>query len=394
MAGLPFSDIGAKWFEDVIQLITGWFTQDLTSGYEGLTQELFGTPLPSGQGAVRVFSKPAESDELWHAVYEATVAGEMMVFGLLILFVGVQGRHFLRIFNVGNARGRRRAQRTGWTGAFVIVTWYWIAVLSLSVIHGLTIALLPDVDSLATVLLSILPQAAETPIITLAMAAIGALSILLLRALFFIRELLLYVFLYGMPVGVGLAYGNIPVVSRIARRLCAQFVPLAVLPLPGAMLFRGYEFLFTGDVQFPVTQEFFRYLVVISLPVVALYATWKTFRYASPLAASALGTAGKGTVLLGAMGGAAVVGGPKAAALAGTYGPKAAAGATAARKFSSRSSTSRAQTTAPRGSEQRADGGSEAGTGAGGDGDGGGNNAGSAGGIPRYRRTENDPAYY
>jgi hypothetical protein len=361
MAEIPFSDFGLKWFQDIVERITQWFTEELVQGLREISTSLFSTPLPDGQGLSRVFSQPPDSSGLWQGVYEATVAGEMMVLGLLVLFVCVQARHFARIFNFGSAYERRKAQRSSWTGALLIVGWYWVAVLTLLVVDGLTIALLPNVGAVAESLIVILPEALDTPIVTLAMAAIGGISILLLQALFFIRKVLLYVFLYGMPVGLGIAFGNVPVVSTVARRICSQFVPLAILPLPAAVLFRGYEFLFTGGTRLPVSEAFLQYLVVISLPVIALYVTWKTFTYASPAAASILGTAGRGTMLLGTAAGAGYLGGPTAAMVGATRGPKAAVGTVAA-------SHARSQ---------------------------GGRSGPDMSGEPKqaYRRTENDPNY-
>ena len=363
MSEVPFSDFGLKWFEDIIERITQWFTEELTQGLRDLSTSLFQTPLPDGRGAARVFSKPPESSGLWHGIYEATVAGEMMIIGLLVLFVCVQTRHFIRIFDIGSAYEQRKSRRSAWTGALLIVAWYWIAVLTLFVVDGLTIALLPNVGAVAESLITILPEALNTPIVTLVMASIGGISILLLRALFFIREVLLYVFLYGMPIGLGIAYGNVPMVSSVAKRICAQFVPLAILPLPAAVLFRGYEFLFTGGTRFLVSASFLQYLVVISLPLLALYVTWKTFKYASPAAARVLGTARRGTVMLGTAAGAAYLGKPMAAMVASTRGPKAALGMAAARSYATQNTSGETQSEPEK---QR---------------------------YPDYRRTENDPQY-
>ena len=343
MSEMPFSDFGLKWFEDIVERITQWFTEELTQGFRDLSTSLFQTPLPDGEGIARVFSKPPESSGLWHGIYEATVAGEMMILGLLILFICVQTRHFIRIFNIGSAHERRKAQRSAWTGAFLIVGWYWVAVLTLFVVNGLTIALLPDIGAVAEALITILPEVLNTPIVTLVMASVGGISILLLQALFFIREVLLYVFLYGMPVGLGIAYGNVPIVSSVAKRICAQFVPLAILPLPATVLFRGYEFLFTGGTRLPVSAPFLQYLVVISLPLLALYVTWKTFKYASPAAARILGTAGRGTLMLGTAAGAAYLGKPMAAMVASTRGPKAALGMAAARSYATQNTSRETQ---------------------------------------------------
>lgn len=371
MAQIPFSDFGLKWFEDIVKRITKWFTEELTQGLQNATISLLHTPLPEGQGIDLIFSQPAETDGIWHSIYESTVAGETTVFALIILFLSVQGHHFIRIFNYGSAHEARKAQRSSWVGAFLIVTWYWLGVLSLYFVEGLTIGLLPDMQRLGASLVGILPQAAGTPGLTLVMAVMGGLSMVALKALFFIREVLLYVYLYGMPFGIAIAYGNIPVLSTIARRFISQFIPLAVLPLPAAVLFRGYELLFVGEHQLDLGGQFTQYLVVISLPILTLYATWKSFKYAAPLASRAIGGVSRGAVLVGSVATAGYLAGPTAAAAGARWGPKAAVGsALATRQFQSNSSGTggQAQTT---------------------DDDTGGN-----GGVPEYRRSENDPAYY
>lgn len=367
---LPFADFGLRWFEDIVGELTVWFQSMLTDGYGALTVGTLSTPLPAGSGVGRVFSEPPAGDEPWHSIYGATVAGEMMFFGLVVLFLCVQGRHFVRVFDIGSAHEHRRTRRSAMTGGFVIVAWYWVAVVTLYVVEALTIGLLPDVDRIGVALVTLLPQGLDTPILTLFMAVLGGLSMVALRALFFIRELLLYVFLYTMPIAVAIVYGNVPIVSEIARRIAVQFVALAMLPLPTALLFRGYGLLFTGPNTVPVGGPFFRYLTTISLPLVALYVTWKTFGYAAPLASRLIRGAGRGAALAGTVGTAGYVAGPRTAAAAARWGTRGAAGAMLAGRFRSGGASSRPDTDGDAADEQ------------------------TPGGVPQYRRKENDPAYY
>ncbi|QLD91279.1 hypothetical protein HWV07_17810 [Natronomonas salina] len=373
---MPFSDFGIKWFEDIVDQITEWFVEELVTGLHEASISLFDTPLPEGEGIDLIFSPPRGSDGLWQSIYESTVAGETTFFALLILFLCVQGHHFIRIFNYGSAYEARKARRSSWVGAFLIITWYWLGVLALYFVQGLTVGLLPDIGKVGGVVADILPQAAGTPGLTLVMASLGGLAMVALKALFIIRELLLYVYLYGMPFGIAIAYGNLPVLSNIARRLIAQFIPLAALPLPAAILFRGYELLFAGDHQLELGGQFAQYLVVISLPIITLYVTWKTFKFAAPMASRAISGTGRGAVLAGTVATAGYLAGPTAAAAGARWGPTAAAGsALASRQSQSNSSEGQAQAAGP-----------------GDDGDGSG--GGGSGGIPEYRRSENDPGYY
>jgi type IV secretion system protein TrbL len=127
-----------------------------------------------------------------------------------------------------------------------------------------------------------------------------------------------------MPIGLALAYANVPVLSEIAQRLCRQFVPLAILPLPAAVLFQGYALLFAdGPTGVVPDTPFLSYLVVVSLPFLALWVTWKTFKYATPLTARIVGGGVRGAATLGAVVGAGYVAGPYAATTAAHFGARA-----------------------------------------------------------------------
>jgi len=156
---LSFADFGLRWFDDIIGRIIVWLTQTLTDGYDALSAGTLSTPTPAGSGVGRVFSKPPASDTPWHGIYEATVAGEMMVIALLVLVLCVQGRHFVRIFDLGSAQEHRRTRRSALTGGFLIVSWYWVATLTLYVVEALTIGLLPNVSQTGAALVTLLPEA-------------------------------------------------------------------------------------------------------------------------------------------------------------------------------------------------------------------------------------------
>lgn len=378
MADIPFSDFGVKWFKDIVNKIGDWFSEELVSGYEEFQQDFFGTPLPDGSGANLIFRAPVASDEPWHSIYESVVAGEIMILSLLLLFVAVQGRHFVRIFDFSSAYEARRGRRTAWTGAVLIVAWYWVAVLILYFVDGFTIALMPGLSKLGTALANLMPATVGNPGLTAIMAFLGAMSMLALKALYFIREVLLYVYLYTMPLGIAIAFGNIPVVSDIARRLCRQFIPLAVLPLPATLLFRGYGLVFLGDQVVAPESAFLQYFVVISLPIIALYVTWKTFQYASPLTARALSRGTQAAATVGTIAGVGYLGSRQAAISTARYG-KTAGAVHAATDGGRRGDSSAGQSGGTK-QDNIAD-------------DGGGGGGGS-GGVPAYRRSENDPTYY
>ncbi|MFC4451924.1 hypothetical protein [Halorussus aquaticus] len=346
-------DVVLEGAKAVVDWFTGLFMDGLRSGYETLTEGMFGTPTPNTDGAF-IFGDPTNAP--WPAIQDALVGGEIMLISLLLLVMSVQGRHTVRIFNIGSAYEARKTKKTAWVGAFLIITWYWVGSLALYLVDGFTIALMPELSSVTEAMLGYLEVSITNPGLALLFALVGGISMWALEALFYIREILIYVYLYGMPVAFALAYGNIPVVSDIALGFSKRFVPLAVLPLPAAIILKGYDLIYAGETLTPGT-KFLKYLVAASLPLIALYVTWKTFKYATPLTAKVVGGATKGAALVGGVAAGAYVGGAGVATTAARWGPKAAAGHAVAQKAAAR-----------------------------------GGHSGGDSAPPSYRRTENDPS--
>jgi type IV secretion system protein TrbL len=350
MVGLV--DVVLEGFKNVVEWLIGLFMDGLRSGYHALTEGMFGTPTPQTDGAF-IFGQARNPP--WPSIQDALIGGEITLIALLLLVMSVQGRHTIRIFNIGTAYEARKTTKTAWVGAFLIVTWYWVGTVVLYLVNGFTIALMPTLGALTSVMLDLIVGSITNPALGLLFASIGGLSMWGLEALFYVRRVLIYVYLYGMPIAFALAYGNIPVVSDIAMAFSKRFVPLAVLPLPAAIVFKGYDLLYVGGGLTPET-AFLKYLVAASLPLIALYATWKTFKFATPLTAKVLGGATKGAALIGGVAAGAHIAGTGVATTAARWGPRAAAGHAVAQKAAAR----------------------------GGHGEGGDS-------TPSYRRTENDP---
>ena len=87
-------DVVLEGFKDVVDWVIGLFMEGLETGYNTLTQAVFGTPVPETNGAF-VFGTPTNSP--WLTIREALVGGEIMVISLLLLVMSVQGRHTIRI---------------------------------------------------------------------------------------------------------------------------------------------------------------------------------------------------------------------------------------------------------------------------------------------------------
>lgn len=374
MAESTLGELGTRWFSDVVGVVTGWLREMLTDGYESLNAELFGTTLPQTESH---FVLGTPTNEPWATIHAAVVNGEITLLALLVLICVVQAHHFLRIFNLGDSMRARRSKATMWTGTMFIVTWYWIATLALYLIDGFTIALLPPFEALEAVMLDFLSVSFVNPIFGFVFAGAGGLTITAVKVALLLRQILLYVYLYGMPVILALRYGNLPVISRIAAGIARRFIPLALMPLPVALLFHVYGLLFTAEygVSFLPDTALVSYLIAVSLPVTSIYVIWKLFHDAAPLATRTAGQVGSAVATGALVAGFGYTAGPSAAADVVRRG----ATATAARTIAQRADES-TESTAPTQSRGTAQ-------------DNVVSDAYGQQGIPSYRRTENDPGY-
>jgi type IV secretion system protein TrbL len=366
MSGISLTDVGFQWFRDILDQVVEWFVEAIVNGYRNISEALFGTPVPETANGIPV-GEP--QNQPWTQLYDALVAGEVTLIAFLILLICVQGRHTLRIFNLSDPVRDRRVRRSAWTGGMLIVIWYWLAVTTLFLVDGFSIALVPSIESVTTPLSDLFDLTLSNPLLSLWLSFFGALAMWTLQALLYLRELLLYVFVYTMPIAIAVAYGGLPVLSGIAARVAVKFIPLAVMPLPVALLFRGYDLLIGGGAGTMAPESpFFGYLIAVSLPVVSVWVIWKLFAYTTPRLVRTVGRVTGLTVTAGAVAGAATVAGPWAGAAAARWGPKAAAGQAVAQRFGRdrEETASTADSSAPvvRTNET---------------------------GAPSYRRTENEP---
>ncbi|GAB3411413.1 hypothetical protein GCM10027435_02980 [Haloparvum alkalitolerans] len=325
MTDISLVDVGVQWFQDIVDKGIEWFQDGLISGYESVTESIFSTPTPQ-TGEPFGFGVP--TNEPWKTIYGDLVGGEIMIVALLLLITCVQGRNTIRIFNIGSTYEARKARKTAWTGGILIVAWYWVAAVSVYFVDAFTLVLIPSVGTVAGAMVDLLTSSVENPALALSLNILGGSAMWALQSLFFLRDVLLIVFIYGMPIGIALAYGNLPVVSRIASRVCLKFVPLLVMPIPVALLFHGYELLFGSGTVPAVTPDsaFLSHLVAVSLPVVSVVLVWKTFSYATPRLTRTVETAAGAALTAGAVVGAGAAAGPWAASTAARWGPRAAAG--------------------------------------------------------------------
>jgi len=69
-------DVVLEGFKDVVDWFIGLFMDGLRSGYQTLTEEMFGTPTPQTDGTF-IFGEPSNAP--WPAIQEGPIRGQSML---------------------------------------------------------------------------------------------------------------------------------------------------------------------------------------------------------------------------------------------------------------------------------------------------------------------------
>lgn len=197
-----------------------------------LLRSIVGTPHPD-----RVFGTP--SNGAWsglHAYYwESIIPLSLGLYGLslgLVILLETTSHLF-------SGYHTSRLKKRAFVGLLGILSWWWVAAFSLTLVAGIATFLLPDLSDIS------LFQ-------TLSFAGIGVLGIAislavdlslfaLLAIIYLLRQLVLYLYVLLMPLLIVFwipGIGPFALVAQFMKRLAGLFVPFLFMTLPVALLFR------------------------------------------------------------------------------------------------------------------------------------------------------------
>jgi hypothetical protein len=204
----------------------------IESQANGLLGLLVGTPHPSV-----VFADPITSpwESLHQYYWETMLPLTFMLFGLAVgLVILLESTSHLF-----SGYHRARLKRRAFVGLMGILSWWWIAAFSLRLTDQIARFITPDLSSISL-------------FETLSFAGIGLLGVIvtlsvdlalfgLIALIYFTRHLVLYGFVLGMPLLIVAwipGIGPFGFISALTRRLAGFYVPMLVMTIPVALLFR------------------------------------------------------------------------------------------------------------------------------------------------------------
>jgi len=202
-----------------------------------LTEAIVQTPHPDA-----VFGAPTNGP--WPAIYgyywETVVPLSLGLYGLAIGLVILLESTSHLFSNYHRTKLKKRA----FSGLLGILSWWWIAALSLRFMDALAIAFLPTLSEISL-------------FETLSFGAMGAIGLvitmmadlilfLLIGLIYLVRHLVLYLFVLMMPILIVLwipGVGPFTLASRFMKKLAGFYVPFLFMSIPVALLFRLGELL-------------------------------------------------------------------------------------------------------------------------------------------------------
>jgi len=139
---------------------------------------------------------------------------------------------------------RTKLNKRAFSGLLGILSWWWIAALSLRFIDALGLFLVP---SLSDVSLFETLSFTGMGVIGLVIALMADLTLFILIGLvYLVRHLVLYLFVLMMPILIVLwipGVGPFTLASRFMKKLAGFYVPFLFMSIPVALLFRVGELL-------------------------------------------------------------------------------------------------------------------------------------------------------
>lgn len=174
---------------------------------------------------------PTIYDYYWETIIPLSLALYGLSIGLVILLESTS--HLFSNYH------RTKLKKRAFSGLLGILAWWWIAALSLRLIDGLALFLLPSLSDIS------LFQ-------TMSFSAMGAIGLVitmmadlilfvLIGLIYLVRHLILYLFVLMMPILIVFwipGVGPFTLASRFMKKLAGFYVPFLFMSVPVALLFR------------------------------------------------------------------------------------------------------------------------------------------------------------
>lgn len=242
---------------------------------DAVLRTVVGTPHPDS-----VFSAP--SNGAWPKIYnfywETMIPLTLTLYGLslgIVIFLESTSHLF-------NSYHRSKLKKRAFSGLLGILSWWWVAALSLRFMDALAGFLVPSVSD--TTFFQTLSFSTMGVLGTVVALSTNFILFLLIGLIYLTRHLALYLFVLLMPLLIVFwipGVGPFSLVSKFMKKLAGFYVPFLFMTVPVALLFRLGDIL--GMSFGPSAGKFGAWLTALIIPLIAVVSPFILFWQAGAL---------------------------------------------------------------------------------------------------------------
>ncbi|QLH81295.1 hypothetical protein [Halosimplex pelagicum] len=171
---------------------------------------------------------------------------------------------------------RTKLKRRAFAGLLGILAWWWMDAFARQFTNELAIFLAPDLSNIT--LFETLSVSGVGALVTAITLSVDFFLIALVILIYFIREVVLYLFTLLMPILIALwipGVGPFSLVSKFMKRMAGFYVPFLFMTVPVALLFRLGQIL--GENFGFSVEGLGLWLTALIIPIVAIVSPFVLF---------------------------------------------------------------------------------------------------------------------
>ncbi|QPV61551.1 hypothetical protein I7X12_12340 [Halosimplex litoreum] len=171
---------------------------------------------------------------------------------------------------------RTKLKRRAFAGLLGILAWWWMDAFARQFTNELAIFLAPDLSNIT--LFETLSVSGVGALVTAITLSVDFFLIALVILIYFIREVVLYLFTLLMPILIALwipGVGPFSLVSKFMKRMAGFYVPFLFMTIPVALLFRLGQIL--GENFGFSVEGLGLWLTALIIPIVAIVSPFVLF---------------------------------------------------------------------------------------------------------------------
>jgi len=273
--GGALGDIIIDAIQELLEILFSPIESVIESHGDAVLRVVVGTPHPDA-----VFSQPTNGawpgiyEYYWQMILPLTLSLYGLSIGLVIFFESTS--------HLFNGYHRSKLKKRAFAGLLGILSWWWIAALSMRFMDALAGFLVPSVSEIS--LFQTLSFTGMGVLGTVVALSTNFILFVLIGLIYLARQLALYLFVFLMPLLIVFwipGVGPFSLVSKFMKKLAGFYVPFLFMTVPVALLFRLGDILGTS---FGLSAgEFGAWLTALIIPLVAVASPFILFWQAGAL---------------------------------------------------------------------------------------------------------------